>query len=353
MAATMTAPLSAAAPALSAPLPGDLMLSPFQARFYIGSTPEDPPKVNAKAKRSFGAAFEHEYVFEDATKSASMSLPAMLDLGSDAYCRSNEVIDRIYRELRKDSNSLKFGSDTLLENLPAKRARKAKDMDAPVEPGSSALARPPREHTTVSHGYGEFTRGAIETYLDYLHPHVEKGDSFCDIGSGHGRVVLHAAAREKRFFKVTGIEAMRARHDVAAKTLAKVQTDLCDDGAEDKRNRVELVCADAAEVHFWRYQHLFMYDYVFSERTHKAVLPNITYFKTLTTSLTPKKMRKRGLGHMVKLLFKNAYSTTGGTRHTLYTYERDVGTEVVADIKDDTAALDGFMRGWQSEPEAF
>lgn len=331
---------AAVAVSAAAPSPGDLMLTPFQQRYiHQGAAPVPmPPRKN-----------------NNNNKKRRFSDLAPLDMErSGAYDDDHEhdhaLLDRIYRELNRDEHSLKFGSDTLTEGLPAKRARKSTDPGAGPETGAAALARPMRDHGTVSHGYGEFTRGAIDSFFDFLEVQakevVQKGDTFVDIGSGHGRVVLHAAARMGRVFsRVRGIEAVRARHEVATKTLAKL-------GDEFKALpvQVEFLCKDASEMHLGFDDHLFMYDYVFSERTHKAILPNITRFKTLTTTLTAKKLRKRGLDHRVHLVFKRSYRTTGGTAHTLYTYAPDVEITPVAENKEDTEA---FMRGWQSEPEMF
>jgi len=336
----MAAALSAAAaPALSA-LPGEMMLTPLQHAHIRQEGVRAPRKNNntktysssSSAKRTFSGAFDG----------------VARDLhGSGALDDDDQLLDRLYRELKRDTHSLKFGSDTLIEGLPAKRARKSADRDP--ETGAAALSRPMRDHGTISHGYGEFTRGAIDTFFDFLQcqarDFVQKGDTFVDVGSGQGRVVLHAAARMGHVFaRVRGIEAVQARHEVAANTLAK----LWDDGFKALPVEVEFLCKDAAEMHLGFDDHLFMYDYVFSERTHKAILPNVTRFKTLTTTLTAKKLRSRGLDHKVKLLFKRSYRTTGGTSHTLYTYAPDVE---ITEVTENKAQLEEFMRGWHSEPE--
>jgi precorrin-6B methylase 2 len=105
--------------------------------------------------------------------------------------------------------------------------------------GVNGYAIPKQEQTLVnikgSSVYGEITHIGMKSLLKHLN--LTSQDTFCDLGSGTGRVCLQAAL-ESPVGSVKGVELSRTRHTTAMTSLNKIKSH------SNYRNNVQFIQQD-------------------------------------------------------------------------------------------------------------
>ena len=186
-----------------------------------------------------------------------------------------------------------------------------------------------------SEGYGEMTEGSIQRLLRALQtPSTDDGTqmsaiaarrilgkdaSFLDLGSGYGKVVLHAALAV-HIREAHGIEYVESRHKKATAVLEELRRgkltssvvrrsgdggggSVVRDGSAapsnsngeadtnrltDRLGKVKLIHGDATKMgrSFGQYSHVYIYDKVFSARTLTLLVPQLAHSPSLMVMVT-------------------------------------------------------------------
>jgi len=253
--------------------------------------------------------------------SSKESLSLVFTSRKDNISSRKECLELLYRTIRVRTE-LFFGVDKDLDGLPSKR------RIAPfrLRSGTEYLRGHRRNDSkeTTSPGYGEISCKGFSRIIDFLQNGVMKAlqmdenSSFLDIGSGYGKCVLHAKI-QANVFRSVGVECIKFRHEKALEVLHFLN---CNEHFE--MNGVEFVEGDATA---WRdrfdFTHIYCYDYIFSQHTHKALLPIIqrSPFLVLVCYSSPAKFSKLGY-HSFEVLHKFSVSTTGKQRFIVYFYKK-------------------------------
>lgn len=167
--------------------------------------------------------------------------------------------------------------------------------------------------------------------------------SFLDLGSGYGKVVMHACATTSAQ-RVCGMECVRSRHSIAVAALAEVNgRDVEPAGRSDVRGssrshevtrsrevprikakcfeRAEFIHCDAAESHELSFTHIYIRDDCFTTSTTRrlaAVLQRSAFYVLVSTQ-KPSTWWGSGL-FKVQAVAKLSVRTTGGEGQTQYIY---------------------------------
>jgi Histone methylation protein DOT1 len=268
----------------------------------------------------------------DATgKSLGKLAIADIDVDDSAECAPDAARAQLIKEAVgavAKATDLLFGVDKDIENLPEKRSRRASRRE-PLSGVESLKIKYNTDPDTVSLGYGEITPGGFGKIMKYLLSGVPEdlrigtGSSFIDIGSGFGKLVFQVPLWVPGA-NSTGIEYGQLRHDKAVE-VAQLLRKRGGDWAARLEN-VELIQGDATELDYAPFTHIFMYDYIFSECTHRALLPRIAKadFQIFACFCNERKLRKLGFDADVdlELLQKFSVGNTGKQNHTVFIYRK-------------------------------
>ena len=270
----------------------------------------------------------------------------------------DDVVRKVYRYIDKKTY-LDWGLTSDWSVDGSRRGRRgtiavSEDEDAKTPETSpvkkARIEKPGEDENAASEGYGEMTEGSIERLLQFLSelstaeldsppPSRTAGEgspgrdwkeldlcetsSFVDIGSGYGKVVLHAALSAK-VSKALGIEYVPSR---ATKAL-EVQADLLDGSrAFMTEEAIELVSpprcvlehGDATTYGGFKFSHIYMYDRVFNEKTLELLAKqlNKSKFKVLVTYQRVELWRRLGLRNIAHV-HSFTMRTTGGQNFKAY-----------------------------------
>lgn len=181
---------------------------------------------------------------------------------------------------------------------------------------------------TVSEGYGEVRQGGADGVFQAMQ--LDAASRFLDIGSGHGKVVLHAALQFG--CHAHGIEYAKAKHRVATDMLRDMATVPGVDANKQRRlRRVTFECADATSGAPFDATHIYIFDTLF---TPEVCIPlakrlNSSMYEWLASTKNPKQWRTFGLRGLYAVC-KTRIKTTGGEGMTFLVYRRARQTAVRA-----------------------
>ncbi|KAL1525631.1 hypothetical protein AB1Y20_020484 [Prymnesium parvum] len=219
--------------------------------------------------------------------------------------------------------------------------------------------------TIGSEGYGEATPGSVhkigimlrnlrELVLDRLHetnwgvlwdlgPH----SSFLDIGSGYGKVVLHLRLMARMRVSV-GVECVASRDAIAKKALRALEmeapprppspaesTETGDTSLDEHKvppgvkwvpqslfSGVSFMYADATKHEKLAYTHIYIFDWVFSKGTLRALAQvlQVSPFYVLVSFRKPHEWWKYGLNKIQPVCKLPGFRTSGNESMTAYVY---------------------------------
>jgi hypothetical protein len=247
----------------------------------------------------------------------------------------------------------------------------------PERGGSTAecLAKAPEsdedeDPNASSEGYGEMTEGSIERLLVFLrtlgsHPEVERlaarkngaektkksrrvargvsarndhlseidltsSSSFIDVGSGYGKVVLHARL-SARVAEAAGIEYVASRADMAADALRELRSGkhafVTPEALALLRDAraTRLTKGDATKLGAFQFSHVYMYDKVFSDPTTALLAAQLNASektKVLVSYQRAEQWRRLGLDARFVEVASLTMRTTGGQNFKAYVFVR-------------------------------
>jgi hypothetical protein len=298
---------------------------------------------------------------------------------------STSHLQSVYRYVDKKT-FLNWGltSDWLVEGPRKRRASGgAATPTSPPTPqkpergGSTAecLAKAPEsdedeDPNASSEGYGEMTEGSIERLLVFLrtlgsHPEVERlaarkngaektkksrrvargvsarndhlseldltsSSSFIDVGSGYGKVVLHARL-SARVAEAAGIEYVASRADMAADALRELRSGkhafVTPEALALLRDAraTRLTKGDATKLGAFQFSHVYMYDKVFSDPTTALLAAQLNASektKVLVSYQRAEQWRRLGLDARFVEVASLTMRTTGGQNFKAYVFVR-------------------------------
>lgn len=103
--------------------------------------------------------------------------------------------------------------------------------------------------------YGEIKRESAEDLMKFIKNKIGEGDDvFCDIGSGHGKMLMHFSLISD-FKELVGIEINEVRNAYAEMIKKDLQIS----------ERVRLICGDLRDEDLSRFDFVFMNDLLFSQ----------------------------------------------------------------------------------------
>ena len=295
----------------------------------------------------------------------------------------------VYRYVDKKT-FLNWGltSDWLVEG-PRKRRASAAGVAATSPPtpqkpergAASSVASPEPESeedddpNASSEGYGEMTEGSIERLLVFLktlgsHPEVErlakgarkaKGSaaktkrrgaaaaaprtavppnaadanltscsSFIDVGSGYGKVVLHARL-SARVAEAAGVEYVAGRAAMASDALRELRSGkhafVTPEALSLLRDpdATRLTQGDATKLGAFQFSHVYMYDKVFSDPTTQLLAAQLNASektKVLVSYQRAEQWRRLGLSARFAEVASLTMRTTGGQNFKAYVFVR-------------------------------
>ena len=279
-------------------------------------------------------------------------------------------------------------SDWLVEGPRKRRASAARvETTSPPTPqkpergAASSVASPEPESeedddpNASSEGYGEMTEGSIERLLVFLktlgsHPEVErlakgarkaKGSaaktkrrgaaaaaprtavppnaadanltscsSFIDVGSGYGKVVLHARL-SARVAEAAGVEYVAGRAAMASDALRELRSGkhafVTPEALSLLRDpdATRLTQGDATKLGAFQFSHVYMYDKVFSDPTTQLLAAQLNASektKVLVSYQRAEQWRRLGLSARFAEVASLTMRTTGGQNFKAYVFVR-------------------------------
>lgn len=232
--------------------------------------------------------------------------------------------------------------------------------DQPPDAAPSADEDP----NASSEGYGEMTEGSIERLFNFLRevtacgslavplpvatppPKVARGSSpspsktsaagpdprwnlgpsstFIDVGSGYGKVVLHAKLSVK-VAKAVGIEYVPSRARMASDAKRELESGkhafVTEEARRLLRDGCRLVQGDATKHGVFDFSHVYMYDKVFSDPTIELLAEqlNRSPYRILVSYQRAEVWRRLGLKHFAEAAALTM-RTTGGQNFKAYVY---------------------------------
>ena len=228
-----------------------------------------------------------------------------------------------------------------------------------VVKGSSEVAR----CDPSSEGYGEMTEGSIERLLTFLKTittktlavplpksaqpedglsvraspsglsfapeadsswNLTRSSSFIDIGSGYGKVVLHAKL-SARVRSAAGIEYVTSRAVMASETKEELTSGQHSFLTHEARTLLKTGCrlelGDATKYGKFNFSHVYMYDKVFSERTIALLAKQLNQspYRVLVSYQRVEVWRRLGLRNIAEAAALTM-RTTGGQNFKAYIY---------------------------------
>ena len=267
---------------------------------------------------SDGASVRHIYNEVDKASFLDWGLTSDWHVGSDHGSSSAR-----HRSARRRSSlascDLAWSSTATTEEL---------SLSPPTESGSALSGG-----DSASEGYGEITQSSMSSVLSAMH-NVQDLDahdsSFVDVGSGYGKVVMHAAL-ETRCERICGFEYVRARHEKAVSVLEQ----LCASAPARKKSKLGLLArsllqrrvslehddalADHANISI--FTHVYAYDKVFSEHSLKRLAELLqqpsSSVRVLATFRKPSEWTRLGL-KKAEHVYSVKVRTTGHQSFTVY-----------------------------------
>ena len=202
----------------------------------------------------------------------------------------------------------------------------------PERGGSTAecLAKAPEsdedeDPNASSEGYGEMTEGSIERLLVFL-----RTLGFIDVGSGYGKVVLHARL-SARVSEAAGIEYVASRADMAADALRELRSGkhafVTPEALALLRDAraTRLTKGDATKLGAFQFSHVYMYDKVFSDPTTALLAAQLNASektKVLVSYQRAEQWRRLGLDARFVEVASLTMRTTGGQNFKAYVFVR-------------------------------
>ena len=203
-----------------------------------------------------------------------------------------------------------------------------------------------------SEGYGEMTEGSIErlflhlrtlvtnqsvasssllsrfrTFSGYPLDHgmnMTTNSTFIDIGSGYGKVVMHAKLSAK-VAKAVGVEYVASRAAMAISSKNELvygeHAFMTDDARCALRVGCDLKHGDATKYGEFKFSHVYMYDKVFSDSTLQLLASQLgkSPFKVLISYQRIETWRRHGLNKIVEVGALRM-RTTGGQTFKAYIF---------------------------------
>ena len=172
------------------------------------------------------------------------------DLSSSPDDGDEYIIKSIYRLAKKECDIF-FAVDCMIRDLPENRKQTA-----------------PRNPDSVSSGYAEITKVSLERVMATVKQFLGDNDStILDIGSGFGKVVLHAYAIGM-FSRAVGIEYIATRYRLAVHLLKQLN----ELHGVSTFSGVSFVNVDVTHMVTLDYTVIYMFDWVFSQELKVAIL---------------------------------------------------------------------------------
>ena len=258
---------------------------------------------------------------------------------------------------------------------PQKREGRGAANNAADPSVSEAPEAPDEDPNASSEGYGEMTEGSIERLLAFLktlgsHPEVERlaasagaggtaktprrrggapaaaaatarnfraadanltpSSSFIDVGSGYGKVVLHARL-SARVAEAAGIEYVAGRAAMASDALRELRSGkhafvtpealaLLRDPAATRLTR-----GDATKLGAFPFSHVYMYDKVFSDPTTEMLAAQLNASektKVMVSYQRAERWKRLGLSARFAEVASLTMRTTGGQNFKAYVFVR-------------------------------
>jgi SAM-dependent methyltransferase len=167
------------------------------------------------------------------------------------------------------------------------------------------------------------TCGAVERlgrmFLYEIPEFLRIGDKskFLDIGSGFGKVVMHMRILIPNLEKCFGVECLPLRVSKSKEITSKLENE-----GILVRNSVQFDCCDATKIDSFDATHIFCFDYVFSDETHRGLIPVLVRSrpKVLVLFISPKKLKKFGCDGEIVCIQRFMATTTGGQHPVGFVY---------------------------------
>lgn len=125
----------------------------------------------------------------------------------------------------------------------------------------------PKQEQLTKLAYGEVTKNSATELYNFLLSKLESESdlTFCDIGSGNGKLIFHLSLISK-FKKLIGLEINKTRYELSEILRSK--------NINDYKN-VEFLNIDATEFDFSMIDVVFMYDILFEKEDIKKILKKL------------------------------------------------------------------------------
>ena len=160
-----------------------------------------------------------------------------------------------------------------------------KDIDGHIDLGAKEQEKIRAAKSSAI--YGEITPAAAEKLIEYIN--FKPKDVFYDLGSGVGKLIIHAAMLAKPK-KLVGIELSTSRHAMARSVLKQAEKENL-----LKAKNVEFVCGDILKRNLDEATVIYTCSTAFPERFFNKVVNRIAELKpgTIFISLDEAKPNKR------------------------------------------------------------
>jgi hypothetical protein len=159
---------------------------------------------------------------------------------------------------------------------------------------------------------------------------LTSSSSFIDVGSGYGKVVLHARL-SARVAEAAGIEYVASRADMAADALRELRSGkhafVTPEALALLRDAraTRLTKGDATKLGAFQFSHVYMYDKVFSDPTTALLAAQLNASektKVLVSYQRAEQWRRLGLDARFVEVASLTMRTTGGQNFKAYVFVR-------------------------------
>jgi len=266
-------------------------------------TPQKPERGGSTAERLAGSPESDE----DEDPNAS----------SEGYGEMTEgSIERLLVFLRT------LGSHPEVERLAA---RKTALSPKKKKNGAENKSRLDAKNGTKNVRRGVSARNSLLSDID-----LTSSSSFIDVGSGYGKVVLHARL-SARVAEAAGIEYVAARADMAGDALRELRSGkhafVTPEALALLRDAhaTRLTKGDATKLGAFQFSHVYMYDKVFSDPTTALLAAQLNASektKVLVSYQRAEQWRRLGLDARFVEVASLTMRTTGGQNFKAYVFVR-------------------------------
>lgn len=161
--------------------------------------------------------------------------------------------------------------------------------------------------------YGEITPAAAQTLIEYLD--LGNKDVFYDLGSGVGRLIMHAAM-ESQAKRLVGVELSATRNKQAKKVFEKAKSNKM-----LKCKNVEFWCADIMRRRFDDATYVYTCSTAFPERFFNKLVNRLSILKSGVVFISLNEIENKKIKHFIEI-DRLRLDMSWQKRSPVYVYQR-------------------------------